>query len=67
MLAVLAQRVLIVDSRISSPPTHTGVAANALGRPLAVLAGSISEGDDYLRHDFGAREVQTANDLIRLI
>lgn len=66
MLAVLAQRVLVVDSQISSPPAHTGVAAKALGRPLAVLAGSISEGDDYLRYDFGAREIQTGKDLLRL-
>lgn len=66
MLAVLAQRVLVVDAQISSPPAHTGVAAKALGRPLAILAGSISEGDDYLRHDFGAREIQTAKDLLRL-
>ncbi|MEQ1735419.1 MAG: DNA-processing protein DprA [Rhodoglobus sp.] len=66
MLAVLASRVLVVDSQISSPPVHTGVAAKALGRPLAVLAGSITEGDDYLRHDFGAREIQTAKDLLRL-
>lgn len=66
MLAVIASRVLVVDSQISSPPAHTGIAAKALGRPLAVLAGSISEGDDYLRHDFGAREIQTAKNLLRL-
>jgi DNA processing protein len=66
MLAVLAERVLVVDSQISAPPAHTGIAAKALGRPLAVLAGSITEGDDYLRHDFGAREIQTAKDLLRL-
>jgi DNA processing protein len=66
MLAVIADRVLIVDAQISSPPAHTGIAAKALGRPLAVLAGSITEGDDHLRHDFGAREIQTAKDLLRL-
>jgi DNA processing protein len=65
-LAVISSRVLVVDSHMSSPPVHTGVAAKALGRPLAVLAGTIAEGDDHLRHDFGAREIQTAKDLLRL-
>jgi DNA processing protein len=66
MLAVAASRVLIVDAQESSPPMHTGVAAAGLSRPLAILAGAITEGDDRLRHQFGAREVQTANDLLHL-
>ncbi|HJT91567.1 MAG TPA: DNA-processing protein DprA [Mycobacterium sp.] len=64
--AVMSQRILVVDSTDNGPALHAGLAASALGRPLAVLAGAVTEGDDRLRRQFGAREIQTAKDLIRL-
>lgn len=66
MLAVLAQRVLIVDADRKSPAAHAGVAAAALGRPLAVLAGTVAAGDDRLRREFGAQGIHSGQDLLRL-
>lgn len=65
-LAAVAARALVVESAFSGPAMHTGVAAAALDRPLAVLAGATTEGDDRLRREFGAREIQTSIDLLRL-
>lgn len=64
--AVVSQRMLIVDATDDGPALHAGLAASALGRPLAVLAGAVTEGDDRLRSEFGAHEIQTAKDLVRL-